>query len=94
MRQEHRLRVLENGMLRKMFWSKRDEVTGEWRRLHKGELYDVYFSPNIFGAIKARRMNLLGNAGRMGKRSGTYSILWGKILIGRGAVHTAFCGEC
>jgi hypothetical protein len=44
LRQEHRLRVLENGMLRKMFWSKRDEVTGGWKRLHNGELYDVYSS--------------------------------------------------
>jgi hypothetical protein len=79
LRQEYRLRVLENGMLRKIFGPKRDEVTGKWRRLHNGELYDVYSSANIFRPIKSRRMKLLGYAGPMRKRSGAYSILWGKL---------------
>jgi hypothetical protein len=80
-RQEHRLRVLENRILRKMFWSKWDEVTWKWRGLNNGELYDVYSSPNIlvFRVIKSRRMKLLGYAGRMGKRCDTYRILWGKL---------------
>jgi len=71
--------VLENRILRKMFWTKKDEVTGEWRRLHNGEFYDVSSSPNVFRAIETRRMKLLGYAGRMGKRSGTYRIVWGKL---------------
>jgi hypothetical protein len=47
-------------MLRKIFWPNRDEVTGEWRRLHNGELNDVYLSPNIFRTIKSRKIKLLG----------------------------------
>jgi hypothetical protein len=75
LRQERRLRVLENRMLRKIFWPKRDEVTGEWRRLYNGELHGTYSSPNTFRAIKSRRMKVLRYAGRRGKRSGTYRIL-------------------
>jgi len=47
LREEQRLRVFENRVLRKIFGSKRDEVTGEWRRLHKEEIYDIYYSPYI-----------------------------------------------
>jgi hypothetical protein len=52
MREAHRLRVFENRVLRRIFGPKRDEVTGEWRRLHKEELYDIYCSPNIIRVIK------------------------------------------
>jgi hypothetical protein len=52
----HRLRVFENRVLSRIFGSKRDEVTGEWRRLQDKEIYDVYFSPNIIRVIKSRRM--------------------------------------
>jgi hypothetical protein len=56
LREECRLRVFENRMLRRIFWPKRDEVTGEWRRLHNEDLYALYISPNIIRAIKSRRL--------------------------------------
>jgi hypothetical protein len=54
--EEHRLRVFENRVLRRMFGTKRGEVIGEWRKLHSGELYNLYSSPNIIRQIKSRRM--------------------------------------
>jgi hypothetical protein len=56
LREEHRLRVFENRVLRKIFRLKRDEVTGEWRKLHNEELRDLYSSPSIIRIIKSRRM--------------------------------------
>jgi hypothetical protein len=56
MREAHRLRVFENRVLRRIFGPKRDEVTGEWRRLHNEEHNDLYSSPNIIRVIKSRRM--------------------------------------
>jgi hypothetical protein len=55
LREEHRLRVFENRVLRRIFGPKRDEVTGEWRKLHNEELHIVYSSPNIIRQIKSRR---------------------------------------
>ena len=55
-RDEHRLRVFENRVLRKIFGSKREDVTGEWRRIHDEELYDQYPSPNIVRVIKSNRI--------------------------------------
>jgi hypothetical protein len=56
LREEHRLRVFENRVLRRIFGPKRDEVTGGWRKLHNEELHGLYSSPGIVGAVKARRM--------------------------------------
>jgi hypothetical protein len=56
LREECRLRVFENSMLRRIFGPKRDEVTGEWRKLHKKELYALYCSPNIIRVIKSTRL--------------------------------------
>jgi len=56
LREERRLRVFENRVLRRIFGLERDEVTGEWRKLHNGELNDLYSSPNIVRLIKSRRM--------------------------------------
>jgi hypothetical protein len=54
--EEHRLRVFENRVLRRIFGPKRDEVTGEWRKLHNEEIHDLYSSPSIIRIIKSRRM--------------------------------------
>jgi hypothetical protein len=73
-----RLRVFENRMLRRKVGPKRDEVTGEWRRLHNEELNDLYSSPNIIRVIKSRRMSLAGHVARMGEGRGAYRILVGR----------------
>jgi hypothetical protein len=61
-----RLRVFENKVLRRIFGPKRDEVTGEWRKLHDKELYALY-SPNIIRVIKSRRLRWAGHVARMGR---------------------------
>jgi len=61
LREECGLRVLENRVLRRIFWSKRDKIKGEWRKLHNEELNDVYCSPHIIQAIKLRRMRFAGH---------------------------------
>jgi hypothetical protein len=76
--EERRLRVFENRVLRRIFGLKRDEVTGEWRRLHNEELYDLYSSPKIFWVIKSRRMRWAGHVARMGERRRAYRVLVGK----------------
>jgi hypothetical protein len=67
LREERRLRVFVNRVLRTMFGPKRDDVTGEWRKLHDEELNDLYCSPTIFRVTKPRIMRWAGNLARMGK---------------------------
>jgi len=78
MREERRLRVFENMVLRRIFGPKRDEVTREWRELHNGELNDLYCSPNIVRVIKPRRMRWVRHVVRMGERRGVCRVLVGK----------------
>jgi hypothetical protein len=66
LREERRLRVFENRVLRRIFGPKRDEVTGEWIKLHTEELHDLYSSPTIVRVIKSRRMRWAGHVARMG----------------------------
>ena len=70
--------MFENRVLRRVFGSKSDEVTGEWRKLHNEELNDLYSSPNIFRVIKSRRMRWAGRVARMGEERGVYRVLVGK----------------
>ena len=69
-REERKLRVFENTVLRRIFGPRRDEVTGEWRRLHNEELNGLYSSPNIVRVIKSRRMRWVGHVARMGEERG------------------------
>ena len=77
-REERKLRASENMVLRRIFGPRRDEVTGERRRLHKEELNDLYSSPNIVRVIKSRRMRWAGHVARMGEGRGVYRVLVGK----------------
>ena len=66
MREECRLKVFENRVLKRIFGPRRDEVTGEWRKLHNEELNDMQSSPNIVRVIKLRRMRWVGHVACMG----------------------------
>jgi hypothetical protein len=68
LREERWLRVFENRVLRIIFGPKRDELTGEWRRLHNKELYVLYSLPNIIREVKSRRLRWAGHVARMGER--------------------------
>jgi len=78
LREERKLRVFENMVLRRKFGPRRDEATGEWRRLHNEELSDLYFSPNIVRVIKSRRMRWAGHVARMGEGRGAHRFFVGK----------------
>ena len=73
-----RLRGFENRVLRRIFGPKRDEVTGEWRKLHNEELNDLYSSQNLVRVIKSRRIRCSGHVACMGERRGVYRVLVGK----------------
>jgi hypothetical protein len=76
--EEHRLRVFENRVLTRIFGPKRDEVTGEWRKMHNEELHILYSSPNIIRQIKSRRMRWAGHVACMGEEKNVYRVLMGK----------------
>ncbi|KAJ4450460.1 hypothetical protein ANN_01885 [Periplaneta americana] len=78
LREEHRLRVFENKVLRKIFGAKRDEVTGEWRKLHNTELHALYSSPDIIRNLKSRRLRWAGHVARMGESRNAYRVLVGR----------------
>jgi hypothetical protein len=78
LKEEHRLKVFENKVLRRIFGPKRDEVTGGWRKLHNEELRDLYSSPSLIRIMKARRMKWAGRLARMGDKRNTYRLLVGK----------------
>jgi hypothetical protein len=87
LREEHRLRVIENRVLRRIFGPKRDEVTGEWRKLHNEDLRDLYYSPSIIRIIKSRRMRWADHVARMRAKRNAYRLLVvkpeGKRPLGR-----------
>jgi hypothetical protein len=73
---ECRLRVFENTVLRRIFGPKRDELTGEWRKLHNEELRDLHSSPTIVQEIKSRKMRWAGHAATYGGRGEVYKGFW------------------
>jgi len=78
LREERRLRVFENRLLRRIFGLKRDEVAREWGKLYYEELNDLYSSPNIIRVIKSRRIRWAGHVARMGEKRVVYRVLVGK----------------
>jgi hypothetical protein len=87
LREECRLRVFENRVLRRVFGPKRDEVTGKWRKLHNEEMNDLYSLPNIVRVVKSRRMRWAGHVPHMWEERGVHRVLVGKpegkMLLGR-----------
>jgi hypothetical protein len=78
LREKHRLRVFENRVLRSIFGSKRDEVTGEWRKLYNEKLHNLFSSPDIIRQVKSRRMRWAVHVARMGEERKVYKDLVGK----------------
>ena len=79
MREERKLKVFENRVLRRVFGPKRDEVAGEWRKLHNEELRDLYSLPSIVRVVKSRRMIWAGHVARMRVGRAVYRVLVGKL---------------
>jgi hypothetical protein len=77
-REERRPRVFDNRVLRRIFEPKRDEVIGEWRKLHNEGLNDLYSSPNIVRVMKSRRTVWVRHVARMGREE-AYTKLWGNL---------------
>jgi hypothetical protein len=78
LREEHRLRVFQNRVFRSIFGSTRDEVTGEWRKMHNRELHNLYLWPDIIRQIKSRRMMWAGHVAHIGEGRNLYRVLLGK----------------
>jgi hypothetical protein len=78
LREEHKLRVFENRVLRRIFGPKRGGVTGGWRKLHNEELHSLYSLPSIIRIIKLRRMRWTGHVARIGEKRNVYRLLVGK----------------
>jgi hypothetical protein len=78
LREEHRLRVYENRVLRRIFGPKKEDMTGEWRKLHNEELRDLCLSPSIIRIIESRRMRWAGYVARMVAKRNAYRLLVGK----------------
>jgi hypothetical protein len=72
LREEHRLRVSENRVLRRIFGLRRNEVTGEWRKLHNEELRDLYSSPSTIRIMKSRKMRWAGHVTQMREKRNAY----------------------
>jgi hypothetical protein len=79
LREKRRLRALKNRVLRRIFGSKRDEVTGQWRKICIEELNDLYTSPNIVRVIKSIKIKLAGHVACMREKRGVQSVLVGKL---------------
>ena len=78
LREGHRLRVFENKVLRKIFRANRDEITGEWKKLHNVELHALYSSPNIIRILKSRQLRWAGHVSRMEQFRNAYRVLVGE----------------
>jgi hypothetical protein len=78
LREEHKLRVLENRVLRRIFWPKRDGVTEGWRKLYNEELHNLYSSLSMIRIIKSRTTRWAGHVARMGEKRNEYRLLVGK----------------
>ena len=83
LREEHRLRVFENKVLREIFGAKKDEISGEWRKLHNAELHALYSSPNIIRSLKSRRLRWAGHVACMEQSRNAYRVLVGKPEVKR-----------
>jgi hypothetical protein len=75
LREEHRLRVFENRVLRRIFGPKKDKVTGEWRKLFNEELRDLYISPSVIRMVKSKRMRWVGHVERIVEKNNAYRLL-------------------
>ena len=79
LREEHRLRLFENKILRKIFGAKKDEIIGEWRKLENAELHALYSWPNTIRNLKSRRLRWAGHVARMDQSRNAYRVLLGKL---------------